>query len=104
MPEDLLVISLEEVIFTAEWAPEVILPDNPPVIDFSQEEIVDLTPEMNSEKKLELEKEKPVAARSRCLKSFAPGRAKKKRRTRTQDMIKGGTYWSDESAPESVKD
>ena len=75
MPEDLLVISLEEVIFTAEWAPEVILPDNPPVIDSSQEEIVDLTPELNAEKKLEPEKEKPVAARSRCLRSSAPGRA-----------------------------
>ena len=36
-------ISLEEVIFTAEWVPEVILPDNQPsVVDSSQEEIVDL--------------------------------------------------------------
>ena len=29
---------------------------------------------------------------------------KKKCRTRTQDMIEGGKYWSDESAPESVED
>ena len=37
MPEDLMNISLEEVIFTAEWVPEVILPDNqPPVVDSSR--------------------------------------------------------------------
>ena len=48
LPEDLMNISLEEVIFTAEWVPEVILPDNqPPVVDSSQEEIVDVTPELN---------------------------------------------------------
>ena len=109
MLEDLLDFSLEEVIFPAEWAPEVILPDNPPVIDSSQEEIVDLTKELNPEKKLEPEKEKPVAARSRCLRSSALGRAKKKKvtrkhRIRTQDMIEGGTYYLDESAPESVED
>ena len=28
----------------------------------------------------------------------------KKRRVRTQDMIEGGMYWSEESAPESVED
>ena len=109
MPEDLLDISLEEVIFTAEWLPEAILPDNLPVINSSQDEIVEITPELNLEKELEPEKEKPVAARSRCLRSTAPGRAKKrkgtkKRRTRTKDMIQGGTYYSDESAPESVED
>ena len=115
MPDDLLDISLEEVIFTTEWLPEVILPDNPPVINSSQDEIVDVTRELNSEKELnpekelEPEKEKPVAARSRCLRSSAPGRARKKKgtkksRTCTQDMIQGGTYYSDESAPESVKD
>ena len=43
IPEDLMNISLEEVIFTAEWVPEVILPDNQPsVFDSSQEEIVDV--------------------------------------------------------------
>ena len=36
MPEDLLDISLEEVIFTAEWAPEEILPDTLPVFNSSQ--------------------------------------------------------------------
>ena len=99
MPEDLMNISLEEVIFTADWVPEVILPDNqPPVVDSSQEEVVDITPE------LEPEKEKPpTASRSRCLRSTAPGRARKKKptkkhRIRTQDMIEGGTYLSDESA------
>ena len=70
-------ISQEEVIFTAEWVPEVILPDNLPVIDSSQEEIVDVTPELNPEKELEPEKEKPVAARSRCLRSSAPGRRRR---------------------------
>ena len=58
---------------------------------------------------LEPEKEKPsTASRSKCLRSSAPGRVKrmltKKRRIRSQDMIEGGTYWSDESAPESVED
>ena len=51
---------------------------------------------------MELEKEKPVAARSRCLRFSAPGRARKKKgtkkcRIRTQDMIEVGTYYSDES-------
>ena len=31
IPEDLMNISLEEVVFTAEWLPEVILPDKLPV-------------------------------------------------------------------------
>ena len=35
MLENLLDISPEEVIFTAEWLPEAILPDNPPVINSS---------------------------------------------------------------------
>ena len=77
LPEDLMDISLEEVIFPSEWVPEVILPDNLPVIDSSQEEIVDVTPELNPEKELEPEKEKPVAARSRCLRSSAPGRRRR---------------------------
>ena len=56
------------------------------------------------------EKEKPsTASRSRCLRSSAPRRARKRKPTktrgiRTQDMIEGGTHWSDESAPESVED
>ena len=79
MPEDLLDISLEEVIFTAEWVPEVILPDNLPVTDSSQEEIVDVTPELNPEKELETEKDKLVASRSNCLRSSVPGQAMKKK-------------------------
>ena len=110
MPEDLMNISLEEVTFTA-WAPAAILPDNqPPFVDSSKHEIVDITPELELEKELEPEKEKPPAAsRSRCLRSTAPGRARKKkptkkRRIRTQDMIDGRTYWSDEPALESVEE
>ena len=56
-------ISLEEVIFTAEWVPAAILPDNlPPVVGSSAEEVVEITLE------LEPEKEKPpTASRSNCL-------------------------------------
>ena len=69
----------------------------------SQDEIADVTPV------LEPEKEKPVVSRSNCLRSSAPGQARKKKGTRrrrvwTQDMIEGGTYYSDKSAPESVED
>ena len=104
IPEDLLNMSLEEVIFSAEWLPEAILPDKLPVDSSSQDEIADVTPA------LEPEKEKPVARRSSCLRSSAPGRVRnktkgtRKRRVWTQDMIEGGTYYSDESAPESVED
>ena len=99
----LLNMSLEEVIFSAEWLPEVIIPDKLPVDSSSQDEIADVTPV------LEPEKEKPVVSRSNCLRSSAPGRARKKkgtskRRVRTQDMIEGKTYYSDKSAPESVED
>ena len=108
IPEDLLDVSLEEVIFTAEWMPEVILPDNVAVINSSHDEIVEITPEV-TEKELEPEKEKTASSSSRCLCSSAPGRTRKKkvtrkRRVRTQDIIEGGTYYSDESAPESVED
>ena len=69
----------------------------------SQDEIADVTPA------LEPEKEKPVVRRSSCLRSSAPRRARKKKGKRkhrvwTQDMIEGGTYYLDESAPESVED
>ena len=50
IPEDLLNVSLEEVIFTAEWAPEVILLDTLPVSNSSQEDISEITPEQNPEK------------------------------------------------------
>ena len=108
-------MSLEEVIFTAEWAPEVILPDPFPVFNSSQEDISEITPEgnpkklLNPEKVLEPEKEKPAGQRSSCLRSSAPGRSKKKkgtrkRRVRTQDMVEEGVYYSDESDRESVED
>ena len=62
-----------------------------------------------AEERLCLERhEKELAMRSNCLRSSAPRRVKrkptKKRRIRTQNMIEEGMYWSDESAPESVKD
>ena len=103
IPEDLLNVSLEEVIFTAEWAPEVILPDTLPVFNSSQDEISEITPEQNPEKVLEPEKEKPAGQRSSCLRSSAPRRARKKKGTR-QDMVEEGAYYSDESDPESVED
>ena len=58
---------------------------------------------------MEPEREKtPVASGSRCLRSSAPGRVKrkptKKRRICTKDMVMEGVYWSDESEPESVED
>ena len=105
IPEDLLIVSLEEVIFPAEWLPDVILPDNLPVINSSQDVIVEITPELNRNRG----KWNLFSGRFRCLRSSAPGRTRKKkgtktRRVRTQDMIEGGTYYSDESAPESVED
>ena len=75
IPEDLLNVSLEEVVFTTEWLPEVILPDNMAVINSSQDEIVEITPEV-TEKELEPDKEKPAANRSRCLCYSAPGRTR----------------------------
>ena len=66
IPKDLLDVSLEEVIFSAEWVPEAILPDPFPVFDSSQDDIQDITPEMalerTPEKVLEPEKEKQRAA------------------------------------------
>ena len=108
-------MSLEEVIFTAEWAPEVILPDPFPAFNSSQEDIREITPErnpeklLNPEKVLEPEKEKPAGQRSSCLRSSAPRRSKKKkgtrkRRVRIQDMVEEGVYYLDESDPESVED
>ena len=115
IPEDLLNVSLEEFIFTAEWAPEVILPDPFPVFNSSQEEIAEITPEPNPEKRLNPEKvlepetEKPAGQRSRCLRSSAPGQSKKKKGTRkrrawTQDIVEEGVYYSDKSDPEFVED
>ena len=58
IPEDLLNVSLEEVIFSAEWEPEVILPDPFPVFDSSQDDIQEITPERRPVNVLEPEKEK----------------------------------------------
>ena len=75
IPEDLLNVLLEEVVFTAEWVPEAILPDIVAMINSSQDEIVEITPEV-TEKELEPDKEKPAANRSRCLCYSAPGRTR----------------------------
>ena len=66
-------ISLEDVIFTAEWLPEIILPDKLPVDNSSQDDIVEISPELNLEKELEPEKGKLVASRPNCLRSSVPG-------------------------------
>ena len=93
-------------MFAVEWKPTVkeILPDNAsPVVDKSVEDIVEPVLDMEPEKK-----KPPAASRSRCLRSSAPRPVKrkptKKGRIRTQNMIEEGTYWSDESAPESIED
>ena len=67
--EDLLNVSLEEVVFSAEWVPEVILPDPFPAFESSQDNIHEVTPEklLSPKKVLEPEKEKPVRERSMCL-------------------------------------
>ena len=103
-------VSLEEVIFSAEWAPEVILPDPFPAFISSQDDIHEITPEWNPEKVLEPEKEKlrspekvlepekeklrspekvlepgkenPARERSMCLRSSAPGQSWRKKGTR----------------------
>ena len=123
IPEDLLNVSLEEVIFSAEWVPEVILPDPFPAFDSSQDDIHEITPERHPENVLEPEKEKlrtPEKAlepeteklakgKSRCPRSSTLGRPRKKketrkRRVRTQDMIEEGLRYLDESDPESIED
>ena len=111
IPEDLLNVSLEEVVFSSEWVPEVILPDPFPAVNSSQDNILEITPEklLSPEKVLEPEKEKPVRERSMCLRSSAPGRSRKKKGTRkrrvwTQDMVEKGLRYSEESDPESIED
>ena len=109
IPEDLLNVSLEEVIFSAEWAPEVILPDPFPAFDSSQDDIHEINLERHPENVLEPEKEKQCTpekvlepateklakGRSRCPRSSTPGQSRKKketrkRRVRTQDIIEEG--------------
>ena len=105
MPDDLLDMSLVVVVFNVEWEPTVkeILPEKTSlVVGETVEDLVE--PVLH----VEPEKEKPPAAfRSRCLRSSAPRRVKrkptKKRRICTQAMILEGTYSLDESAPESIE-
>ena len=124
-------MSLEEVIFSAEWVPEVILPDPFPAFDSSQDDIHEITPERRPEEVLEPEKEKLrtpervlepekekmlgteaeklATGRSKCPRSSTPARPRKrkvikKRRVRTQDMIEEGLRFLDESDPESIED
>ena len=72
IPDDLLNISLEEVVFDVQWEPTVkeILPDKTPLV--VEETVEDLVKPVLD---VEPEKEKPPAAsRSRCLRSSAPER------------------------------
>ena len=92
MPDEILDISLEDVVFNVEWEPIVkeILPEKTSlVVGETVEDLVEPVLDM------EPEKEKPPAAsRSRCLRSSDPGQVKrkltKKRRKRNQDMILEG--------------
>ena len=95
MPEDLLDISLEEFESPADQAPESIPSDILPVVKITSV--------------LEPEQEKSAGSRSRCPRSTALERPKrrngtKKRRVRSQDMIEEGTYYSDESSSDSIED
>ena len=100
MPEDLMNISLEEVTFTVDWAPAAILPDIQPLfVDFSQDEIVDITPELDQEK------EKPSTAsrsRSRCLRPSAPGRARKRKPTKTRGIRTQDMTWAEHAGRTSL--
>ena len=85
------------------FTPAVSLVVGDPVEDQERLDPIEPVPDM------ELEREKtPVASGSRCLRSSAPGRVKrkltKKLRIRTQDMVLEGVYWLDESKPDSVED
>ena len=132
IPEDLLNVSLEEVIFSAEWVPEVILQDPFTAFDSSQDDTQEITPERTPEKVLEPEKEKLrtpekvleperektprtraeklATVRSLCPRSSTPGRPRKRKatmkrhRVRTQDMIEEGLRFLDESDSESIED
>ena len=111
LAENLFNMSLDEILSDVEWestveeilTSEVSLAVGDPVEDPLRLEPVESLPDV------ELEKEKtPAASRFRCLRSTAPRLVKrkttKKCRIRTQNMIEEGLYWSDESAPESIKD
>ena len=100
-------MSLDEILSDVEWEPtveEILTPEVSLVVGDLVEDPGRLEP-VEPVLNVEPEKEKE---RSRCLSSTAPGRVKrkptKKRRIRTQDMILEGTYWLDESVPESIED
>ena len=131
IPEDLLDVSLEGVIFSAEWVLEVILPDPFPVFDSSQDDIQEITPERcpvnvpepekeklgTLDKVMEPEKEKTpwtrakklATGRSMCPRSSTPARSRKRKATKkhrvlTQDMIEEGLQFLDDSDLESIED
>ena len=82
MEENLVDLSLEEILSDVEWEPNVgEIVEDPEKLE-PVEPVLDVEPE----------KEKtPATSRFRCLRSSAPGRVKrkptKKGRIRTQDMI-----------------
>ena len=98
--ENLFDMSLEEILSDVEWEPtveEILTPKISLVVGETVEDPEKLEP-VESALDVEPEKEKtPATTRSRCLRSSAPGRVKrkptKKRRIRTQNMIEEGTYW-----------
>ena len=108
--ENLFDMSLEEILSDVEWestVEEILTPQVSLVVGDAVKDPERLEP-VEPVLDVEPEKEKtPAASRSRCLRSSATGRVKrkltKKRRIHTQDMILEGMYWSGESAPESIE-
>ena len=102
MAENLFNMSLDEILSDVEWEPTVVeiltpavsLVGGDPVEDQERLDPAEPVPDVEPERETT-----PVASGSRCLRSSAPGRVKrkttKKRRIRTQDMILEGVYWSD---------
>ena len=102
--ENLFNMSLDEILSDVEWEPTVVeiltlavsLVVGDPVEDQERLDPVEPVPDVEPEREMT-----PVASGSRCLRSSAPGRVKrkptKKLRIRPQDIILEGLYWSDES-------
>ena len=90
--ENLVDMSLEEILSDVKWETTVgEIVEDPEKLE-PVEPVLNMVPE----------KEKtPATSRSRCFRSSASGRVKrkpaKKSRIRTQNMIKEGRYWSVES-------
>ena len=109
--ENLFDMSLDEIFSDVEWEPTIVDLLNPAVSlvvgdpgkDSEREDLVEPVPGVESGKE-----KTPIASGSRCTRSTAPGRAKRKPTKRSkpwiQDMILEGLYWSDNSEPESVED